>query len=78
MMPLIVVGVIMKKFSTNSEINFFIHSLLKRGWKIQNRKKHNILVAPNNRRIAIPSTPSDYKAIYSFTTQIKYLFQELN
>ncbi|ENX9086921.1 phosphoribosylglycinamide formyltransferase, partial [Neisseria gonorrhoeae] len=45
-------------------------------WKIQNRKKHNILVAPNNRRIAIPSTPSDCKAIHSFTKQIKYLFQE--
>jgi len=76
MMLPIVMGVIMKKFSTNSKINSFIHSLLNRGWKIQNRKKHNILVAPNNRRIAIPSTPSDCKAIHSFTKQIKYLFQE--
>ena len=66
-------GGVMKKFSTNSQINSLIHLLLKRGWKVQNRKKHAILVAPNNRKIAIPSTPSDYRASYNFSRQTKHL-----
>lgn len=68
-------GGIMKKFSTDSKINSLIHLLLNKGWQVQNRKKHAILIAPNNRRIAIPSTPSDCKAIYSFSRQTKHLLE---
>ncbi|MDO5070560.1 MAG: phosphoribosylglycinamide formyltransferase [Neisseria zoodegmatis] len=63
----------MKKFSTNAKINNLVVSLLGLGWKVKKRKKHNILIAPNNRRVAIPSTPSDCRAFWSFSCQIKSL-----
>ncbi len=46
----------MKKYSNDSLINSIVISKLKAGWKIRKGKKHNILIAPNSRRLAIPST----------------------
>lgn len=63
----------MKRFSTDSKINSFVYQLLGNGWQVENRKKHAILIAPNRRKIAIPSTPSDCKAFYSFVRQTKHL-----
>ncbi len=52
----------MKKYSNDSLINSIVISKLKAGWKIRKGKKHNILIAPNSGRLAIPSTPSDINA----------------
>ena len=52
----------MHKYSTNSKIDKLVKTKIKEGWKVKFGKKHPALIAPNNRRIAIPITPSDYKA----------------
>lgn len=40
------------------------------------RQKHDILIAPNNRRCSIPSSPSDYHAAQNFYQDVNRLFQE--
>lgn len=63
----------MQRISKDPQINRLVYSLLRKNWRIEYRKKHPILIAPNNRKIAVPSTPSDCKAFYSFARQVKYL-----
>ncbi len=63
----------MKKFSKDQKINTLVIFLLKIGWQYRKGKKHTVLIAPNNRRIAIPSTPSDYRAFFSFSRTVKAL-----
>ncbi len=63
----------MRKFSSNKEINKFVRNLLKKGWRYRSGKKHDILIAPNNRRCPIPSSPSDYRALQNFYQDINHL-----
>ncbi|TRC13220.1 phosphoribosylglycinamide formyltransferase [Mannheimia haemolytica] len=67
------VGGFMKKYSNDSLINSIVISKLKAGWKIRKGKKHNILIAPNSRRLAIPSTPSDINAYKNFRSKLNHL-----
>lgn len=67
----------MKKFSTNPQINIAVLRLLSNGWRLDKRKKHSVLIAPNNRRIAIPSTPSDYNAFYAFRQQVRKMCSDM-
>lgn len=63
-----------KRYSTDRKINSLVCRLLNMGnWSVRKGKKHSILIAPNNRRIAIPSTPSDYKAFLNFSHDVKLL-----
>lgn len=63
----------MRKFSSNKEINKLVKILLKKGWQCRSGKKHDILIAPNNRRCSIPSSPSDYRAAQNFYQDINRL-----
>ncbi|MCS4533304.1 phosphoribosylglycinamide formyltransferase [Neisseria montereyensis] len=63
----------MYKFSNNKTINYMVRQLLKQGWHVRKGKKHDVLIAPNNRRCAIPGSPSDYRAILNFNRDIKNL-----
>lgn len=63
----------MSRFSYNKDINRIVLSLLKAGWRYRNGRKHKILIAPNNKRIAIPSTPSDLRAIKNFSKDLRRL-----
>lgn len=63
----------MPKFSNDKNINELVKKLIKQGWQVRLGKKHHILIAPNNRRLAIPSSPSDCRAFLSFTYQIRHL-----
>lgn len=63
----------MYRFSKDSKIDKLVRTKLKEGWVVKFGKKHPSLIAPNNRRIAIPITPSDCKAYYSFRLQVKQL-----
>lgn len=63
----------MKKYSNDSMINSIVNSSLKAGWKIRKGKKHNVLIAPNYRRLAIPSTPSDINAYKNFRSKLNHL-----
>ena len=64
----------MSRWSTDSRINAFVNQKIKDGWTVRKGKKHAVLIAPNQRRIAIPSSPSDCKAYLSFTRYVKYLY----
>ncbi|OAQ15402.1 hypothetical protein F480_02355 [Bibersteinia trehalosi Y31] len=66
----------MKKFSTDKLINELVHQCLKNGWRWRSGKKHDILIAPNNRRMAIPSSPSDMRARHNFQRDIRALSAE--
>lgn len=63
----------MNRFSTDTKRDKLVKTKIKEGWKVKFGKKHPALIAPNNRRIAIPITPSDCKAFYSFRLQVKQL-----
>lgn len=55
----------------NTHLNRYVNDLLSLGFKIRKGKKHNILIGLNNRRLAIPSTPSDYRAFQNFIHEVK-------
>lgn len=64
----------MTRWSTDSRINSLVKQKLQHGWKVRKGKKHDVLIAPNNRRIAIPSSPNDCKSFFSFNRYLKYLY----
>ena len=51
--------------------NTHLNKYVSLGFKTKKGKKHNILIGPNNRRLAIPSTPSDYRAFQNFIHDVK-------
>ena len=54
------------KFSNNKDIHQFITKLLKqKSIQLTKGKKHNFLMI-NNRKLAIPSTPSDFRSFQQF------------
>ncbi|WP_335915071.1 hypothetical protein [Shewanella algae] len=63
----------MKKFTKNKDIDRVVRQVLKFGWRIRYGKKHASLIAPNGRQLAIPSTPSDHRAFYNFSSDLKKL-----
>lgn len=63
----------MKKYSKDSIINSIVKSKLNAGWKIRKGKKHDILIAPNSRKLVIPSTPGDKKAHKNFSSKLNHL-----
>lgn len=63
----------MSRFSKDSKINNLVIKKIQSGWEYKKGKKHDSLIAPNNRRIAIPCTPSDYRASRNFARDVKKL-----
>jgi|26BtaG_2_1085354.scaffolds.fasta_scaffold02816_3 hypothetical protein len=61
------------RFSNNSNINSLVCDKLKLGWHYRKGKKHHILISPNRRRVAIPSSPSCIRAFDNFFHDIKRL-----
>ncbi|WP_324005438.1 hypothetical protein RFF20_05600 [Pasteurella multocida] len=68
----------MIRFSKESKINNFVTQKIKQGWSWRKGKKHHILISPKNRKISIPSTPSDYRAYLNFIKDVKLLEKEYN
>ena len=44
--------------------------LLREGWTYRSGKKHGVIISPIGSRVAIPSTPSDYRAGMNFLASI--------
>ena len=65
----------MKKFSNNKEIDKEVKIKMKSGWRFRSGKKHGILVSPSGRKLAIPSTPSDYRAFNNFKSDLNKMSQ---
>lgn len=61
----------MKKYSSDKDINELVRRLLKCGWTVRNGKKHPLVISPAGGRLPIPSTPSDRRSFYNFSSDIK-------
>lgn len=69
----------MIRLSQNKDFNLLIHQLLQRGWRYRKGKKHYVLITPSNRKIALPSTPSDSRrGIRNFRRATQRLEQGLH
>ena len=53
----------MKKYSSDKDINKLVTRMCKIGWRFINRKKHGALITPNGKKITVPSSPSDRRAV---------------
>lgn len=67
----IMMTMIEMKFSNNKDIQNYLRRLLQdKSFKIRKGKKHNFL-EKNNKKLCIPSTPSDYRSLQQFTHDVK-------
>ncbi len=66
----------MKRFSNNKEIQKLVARLIRNGWQCVRGAKHTKLLAPNGKRITVPSTPSDRKAFINFSKDIQRLVRQ--
>ncbi len=68
----------MNRLSMDKDINAVAVSLVKRGWRCRNGRKHWVLIAPNTRRLAVPSTPSDRRhALKNFIADVRRISSEV-
>lgn len=63
----------MSRYSSDKDINQLVRKLVRKGWTIKPGKKHRAVVSPRGGRVAIPSTPSDYRACRNFCRQVRSL-----
>lgn len=63
----------MKKYSSDKDINLLVASLCKSGWTYLKRKKHGLIQAPNGRRLAVPTSPSDWRSSRNFSKALNAL-----
>ena len=59
------------KYSHNKDINSMVKELLKSGWFIVRKNKHVKLQSPTGKTLAVPSTPSDVRAVLNFKADVK-------
>lgn len=65
------------KFSNNKDIHQFITRLLKqKSVYLSKGKKHNFLMI-NNRKLAIPSTPSDFRSFQQFKHDVNRFLKRI-
>lgn len=59
------------RYSNNKTVSALVRTLIRSGWQYVNGKTHGKLVAPNGRRLAVPGTPSDWRANLNFRRDIR-------
>jgi len=60
------------KYCADKDFNTFVRQLVRQGWSFQRGGKHGRLTAPTGRPIlAVPSTPSDYRALLNFRRDMR-------
>lgn len=59
------------RYSNDKTISALVRTLVRSGWQYMNSKTHGKLVAPNGRRLAVPGTPSDWRANLNFRRDIR-------
>lgn len=65
-----------KRYSKDPKIQALVEEKVKAGWQVRSGKKHDVLVAPNNRTLGIASTPSDRRNAHkNFATDLKKIAQ---
>lgn len=64
------------RYSNNKEVAALVQALINTGWQYMNGKKHGKLIAPNGRKLAVPGTPSDWRAHMNFRRDTRRLTSE--
>ena len=59
------------RYSNDKTVSALVRTLVRSGWQYVNGKTHGKLVAPNGRRLAVPGTPSDWRAGLNFRRDIR-------
>lgn len=59
------------RYSNDKTVSALVRALVSSGWQYVNGKTHGKLVAPNGRRLAVPGTPSDWRASLNFRRDIR-------
>jgi len=68
---------IMKKYSSNKEINQIVKDLIKKNWKFKFGSKHGRIQSPVGIKFTVPKSPSDWRAVMNFKRDIKKLKQQV-
>ncbi|MBB0027200.1 hypothetical protein [Ralstonia pickettii] len=58
-------------YSKDKIIATAVRRLLNDGWRYMAGRKHGKLVAPNGRKLAVPCTPSDWRASRNFKRDVR-------
>jgi hypothetical protein len=61
------------RYSNNKEVAALVRALVNTGWRYMNGKKHGKIIAPNGRKLAVPGTPSDWRASINFQRDVRRL-----
>lgn len=67
------VPAITMRYSNNKEVAAAVRELVNRGWQYMRGKKHGKIIAPNGRKLAVPGTPSDWRASMNFQRDVRRL-----
>lgn len=59
------------RYSNDKTVSALVRTLVRSGWQYVDGKTHGKLVAPNGRRLAVPGTPSDWRASLNFRRDIR-------
>jgi len=59
------------RYSNDKTVSALVRTLVRSGWQYVNGKTHGKLVAPNGRRLAVPGTPSDWRANLNFRRDVR-------
>ena len=59
------------RYSNDKTVSALVRTLVRSGWQYVNGKTHGKLVAPNGRRLAVPGTPSDWRANLNYRRDIR-------
>ena len=61
-------------YSSNKDIARIVAQLVRdERWIFLRRRKHGVLVAPSGRKIAVPGTPSDHRAIHNLANRLRQI-----
>lgn len=61
------------QYSNNKEVAALVRALVDSGWRYMNGKKHGKIISPNGRKLAVPGTPSDWRASMNFQRGVRRL-----
>lgn len=61
------------RYSNNKEVAALVRALVDTGWRYMNGNKHGKIIAPNGRKLAVPGTPSDWRASMNFQRDVRRL-----
>lgn len=60
-----------QKFSGDKDINKLIKKLIKNEWSVYRGKKHWKISKQNGRKVTVPGSPSDRRAILNLKKQVE-------